>query len=51
MAKVKHVRSLHLFINRYYYEIFSFKCIPLLNNIYTNRDKHINDIISFIIPS
>jgi len=51
MAKVKHVRSLHLFINRYYYEIFSFKCIPLLNNIYTNRDKHINDITSFIIPS
>ena len=51
MVKVKHIRALHLLINRNYYKIFSFKLIPILKTIYNNRFKHINDINTFIIPS
>ena len=51
MAKVKHIRALHLFINRNYYKLFSFKLIPILKTIYNNRFKHMDDINTFIIPS
>jgi len=51
MAKVQHIRALHLYINRNYYKLFSFKTIPILKTIYNNRFKHMNDINTFIIPS
>lgn len=51
MVKVQHIRALHLFINRNYYKIFSFKLIPFIQNFYNNRFKHMNDINTFIIPS
>lgn len=51
MAKVKIIRSLHLFVNRNYYKIFSFSIISILKTIHHNTFKHINDITTFIIPS
>ena len=47
MAKVKHVRSVHLFINRYYHKIFSFHHVKFLKQFYVNRDTHINELNAF----
>ena len=52
IEKVKFIRSLHLFLNRYYHKIFSFHHVQLqlLKSIYVHRDKHINNL-NVLYPS